>query len=63
MTKAQYEEIKNDNIFIIINFKSEYSKGQLCIKRKLFELKQKKIYKLLKDCTFTLTYKEIDINE
>lgn len=50
MTKKQYNELRNDEDYISIHYESSYSHGDMIMKKSLFELRKKKIDRLLKDC-------------
>lgn len=50
MTMKQYKQIQSDEDYISIHYESRYSHGDMIMKKSLFELRRKKIDRLMKDC-------------
>ena len=63
MTKIEYKKHKECETWVEIKFHSMYSKGTIVMKTTLFEKKLKHLYKVLKDCVYTINYSYVPPKE
>ena len=54
LTLKEIENARNEKQSIKITYQSEYSKGVLILKTSIYNIRQKDIFRRLKDCTYSL---------